>query len=178
MVHWDIQETGFLETCTHMLKIPNCQEALTTPYLLWSLQDRGEDNFSAFLPLNIEKSNFIRGGRGACYAWVSWTHARRAWMRISADTARLVLHGSPGKAWSREGSCLVQQHWSKRLSSGYMLPIPEAERGQWEIKPMEVLSQRHKIERKGKKDWSEGEENIQDLEHKRGVREARSLTAF
>lgn len=32
--------------------------------------------------------------------------------------------------------------------------------------PMEVLSERHKIERKGKKDGGE-EENIQDLEQQR-----------
>lgn len=47
--------------------------------------------------------------------------------------------------------------------------------------PMEVLSERHKIERKrkGGKDRGEGEEGIPDLEqHKRGVREARSLAAF
>lgn len=33
--------------------------------------------------------------------------------------------------------------------------------------PMEVLSKRHKIERRGKKDRCEGEENIQDLEQQR-----------
>lgn len=131
--HLGIRETGFLETCTHMLKIPNCQEDLTTPYLLWRRQDRGEDNFSAFLPLNTEKSNFIRGARGAGYAWVSWTHARRAWICISSDAARLVLHRSSGKAWSREGSCLVQWHWSKHQSSGYMLSIPKAKSGLAEI---------------------------------------------
>lgn len=46
---------------------------------------------------------------------------------------------------------------------------------------MEVLPERHKTERKikGKKDKGEGEESIPDLEqHKRGVREARSLPAF
>lgn len=41
---------------------------------------------------------------------------------------------------------------------------------------MEVLSERHKTERKGKKDGGEGEENIQDLEQQRC--QARSLPAF
>lgn len=45
--------------------------------------------------------------------------------------------------------------------------------------PMEGLSERHKNERKGKKEGGEGEERIQELEQGiRGVRESRSLPAF
>lgn len=95
------------------------KSALTIPYLLKSLQERGMNNFVVSLPLNTEKSNFKKGGRGAGYASISWTLC----MCMSSDAAMCVLHRSSRKTWSRKGRCSVQWWWSKHLSSSYILSI-------------------------------------------------------